>query len=99
METHPPTHYANYAMQEKNSVGHTAFDYSQRILHAVKVVSSREERLELRVQFDPQIIKLFKEVRNLHHLGFGGKIPLSIRVESLQAKEKCVCFLFVFVVV
>jgi len=75
-------------IQKRGKESHSGFDYSQQILHVVADRRQRSSGFELRVQFDPQIIKLFKEVRNLDHLGYGGKIPLSVRVESLQAKEK-----------
>lgn len=49
-------------------------------------VEDNSSGLELTVNYDPSIITLFKEVRNLQWLGF--RVPYTIKVTSDEAKEK-----------
>ncbi len=46
---------------------------------------AQNNALQLTVSFDPQIITLFKEVRNLHWLGF--QVPIQISSLAKQAKR------------
>ena len=50
------------------------------------LVTHRRGSYALSVNFDPQIVELFKEVRNLQWLGF--RIPYTLKMISEEAKEK-----------
>eukprot|EP00741_Cyanophora_paradoxa_P023561 tig00021590_g22758.t1 len=58
-----------------------AFSFEGRIFS----LSEKAGALSLAVNFDPQVITLFKEVRNLHTMGF--HIPYKILLVSNEARE------------
>jgi dynein heavy chain 1 len=57
------------------------FDVSGRILD----IGKKGSKFTLNVNFDPQIITLFKEVRNLQWLGF--RVPFTITLQSSGARQ------------
>jgi dynein heavy chain 1 len=58
-----------------------SFEVTGRILDIFK----KGNKLYLDINFDPQIIVLFKEVRNLQWLGY--RVPFSITLLSSSAKQ------------
>lgn len=58
-----------------------SFELSGRVLDIIK----KGNKLYLDINFDPQIIILFKEVRNLQWLGF--RVPISVTLLSSGAKQ------------
>ena len=69
---------------------HANFEVAGNCL-VVEPAAVGSSRLRLRVSFDPEIITLFKEVRNLQwlsqeHTGF--RVPYTLKIVSDEAKEK-----------
>lgn len=55
------------------------------VSHSFRSRSSRGNTLKLKVNFLPEIITLYKEVRNLKSLGF--RVPLAIVNKAHQANQ------------
>lgn len=61
------------------------FDFSDKIFDVVsKRDSHGKEYMELVVNFDEQVINLFKEVRALSWLGFKGLIAMKIKADDIK---------------
>jgi len=63
-----------------------SFEITGRLFRVVENTRSSGAYLRLEVNFDHQIVELFKEVRNLNWLGF--RIPYTLKMISDEAKEK-----------
>ncbi|GBG31493.1 Dynein heavy chain, cytoplasmic [Hondaea fermentalgiana] len=68
----------------KNIQNAPSFEVSGRLFRVDEATSGGSPSLS--VNFDPEIVELFKEVRNLQWLGF--RIPYTLKVIADEAKEK-----------